>query len=203
MRTYCSYCVLSLSILLMACTQKNNKYNEQLANQLDSILRKDQLYRTKIDSLEQNFGDTSKIVRETWDKINQIDSLNLVQVMTIIDKYGWLGSDIVGKNGNLALFFVIQHSPVDTQEKYLPIMQKAVKNGNANGSEFALLVDRVEMFRRRPQIYGSQIQMIDNKYTIYPIIDEINVNKRRAEVGLQPLEEYVKHWKIEYKLPTK
>ena len=80
-------------------------------------------------------------------------------------------------------------------------MKDAVKKGNANGSDLALLIDRIEMFNGRPQVYGSQIQYIDGKYTIYKIIDEKNVNKRRSEVGLQPLEEYVKIWNIDYKLP--
>lgn len=51
------------------------------------------------------------------------------------------------------------------------------------------------------RLYGSQIQRTGDTFVIYPIEDEPNVNKRRAEVGLQPLEEYVKQWGIEYTLP--
>ncbi|MDT3404368.1 hypothetical protein [Mucilaginibacter terrae] len=42
----------------------------------------------------------------------------------------------------------------------------------------------------------------NGKATIDPIEDEPNVNKRRAAVGLQPLEDYVKQWGIEYHLPV-
>ena len=35
-----------------------------------------------------------------------------------------------------------------------------------------------------------------------PIADEPNVNIRRAKVGLQPLEVYLKQWNILYTLPT-
>jgi hypothetical protein len=35
----------------------------------------------------------------------------------------------------------------------------------------------------------------------FPIQDEANVNKRRASVGLQPLEEYAKFFGINYVLP--
>jgi len=38
---------------------------------------------------------------------------------------------------------------------------------------------------------------------VAPIEDEPNVNKRRASVGLEPLEDYARHWDIEYKLPAK
>jgi hypothetical protein len=36
----------------------------------------------------------------------------------------------------------------------------------------------------------------------YPIEDEKNVNMRRANVGMQPIEEYAKYFGIDYKLPT-
>ena len=38
-------------------------------------------------------------------------------------------------------------------------------------------------------------------YEVYKIIDEPNVNKRRAEVGLEPLQVYLKQWNIDYILP--
>ncbi len=79
------------------------------------------------------------------------------------------------------------------------MMQEAVKNGRAERSHLALLIDRVEMNNGRPQVYGSQI----NGDTIYKILDEVNVNKRRAEVGLEPLEEYAKQFNIDYKPLTK
>lgn len=87
--------------------------------------------------------------------------------------------------------------------KYLPIMKDALKNGNISGSELAMLIDRIELNNGRSQIYGSRIQRQEGKFVIYPILDEANVNKRRSEVGLEPLEAYVKVWQIDYKLPTK
>ena len=131
--------------------------------------------------------------------MNEKDSINLIKVKAILDQYGWLGSDIVGGQGNQTIFLVIQHADLRTQEKYLPMMQEAVRHGKAKGSHLALLIDRVEMYNGRPQIYGSQLNGENGKYKFYPILDEANVNKRRAEVGLEPLEEYAKQFNIEYK----
>lgn len=39
----------------------------------------------------------------------------------------------------------------------------------------------------------------DGKYDFHPIEDEANVDKRRAEIGLGPLEEYARLFGIEYK----
>ncbi|MBK7233758.1 MAG: hypothetical protein IPH93_16230 [Saprospiraceae bacterium] len=131
-----------------------------------------------------------------------IDSTNLVQVESLISMYGWLGISFVGARGNNTIFLVIQHSDLATQEKYLPIMQKSVDLGESRSSDFALLHDRVLMGQGRKQNYGSQVvfDKMGNKI-FYPIEDEKNVNIRRAKVGLEPIEEYVKYFGIDYKLP--
>jgi hypothetical protein len=179
--------------------------NKPLANQLDSIFVEDQKYRQMIGDIEKKYGHESKEMKNLWSTIRLKDSTNLIKVTTILDKFGWLGSDVVGGQGNGALFLVIQHSDQKTQEKYLPMMREAVKNGKASGSSLALLEDRVALGKGKKQIYGSQIHRDQKtgKYIVAPIEDEPNVNKRRAEVGLEPLQDYVKHWDIDYKLPVK
>lgn len=178
------------------------KVNRPLARELDSIFNEDQRYRKMSGDIENKYGRESKEMMDLWKIIMEKDSMNLVRVKEILDTYGWLGADVVGKRGNSTLFLVIQHADLQTQEKYLPIMKQAVKDGKAEASSLALLIDRVEMRNKRPQIYGSQITFENNQYVIYPIIDEANVNKRRAEMGLEPLEKYVKNWDIIYKPPS-
>lgn len=136
--------------------------------------------------------------------IKFIDSTNLVQVESLISKYGWLGISFVGARGNNTIFLVIQHSDLTTQEKYLPIMQKSVNSGESRPSDFALLQDRVLMRQGKKQIYGSQV-VLNKKgaQEFYPIEDEKNVNIRREKVGLEPIEEYAKYFGFEYKLPSR
>jgi len=210
-----------LSVILISC----NPPYESIRQQLNDVYSSDQNDRVKSEVVGQKIDSLRKIVNQPlsiipkqdsdnlknaetemaflWSKIDKQDAANLIKVKEIIDKYGWLGADVIGEQGNATLFLVIQHSDIKTQEKYLPMMKEAVKNKKASASELALLIDRIEVRNGRPQIYGSQISEKDGKYTIDPIVDEINVNKRRAEVGLEPLEEYVKYWDIKYKLPTK
>jgi hypothetical protein len=175
--------------------------NLPLAHKLDSIYVEDQKYRKMIDEYRDKYGNNSKEMKDLWKIIQEKDSFNLIEVSAILDKYGWLGPMVVGGTGNNTLFLVIQHSDLKTQEKYLPMMKDAVAKNNAYPSQLALLIDRIEMRNGRPQVYGSQINTKDGKNVVYEIIDEKNVNKRRAEVGLEPLENYVRHWGIEYKLP--
>jgi hypothetical protein len=85
--------------------------------------------------------------------IKEKDSINLVEVKTILKTYGWLGRDIVGLFANAALFLVIQHADPLTQKTYLPMMRKAVTKGNARGADPALLEDRVALNEGRKQRY--------------------------------------------------
>ena len=56
---------------------------------------------------------------------------------------------------------------------------------------------------REPQLYGTQLWKSPKtmKLELLPIQDERNVNKRRAEIGLEPLENYLRPLGIDYHLP--
>jgi hypothetical protein len=174
----------------------------ELIRQLDSILKIDQKDRSNIWNARKKFGNESDTIKKIMKIMTSHDSTNLIIVTKILDQYSWLGPRDVGYNGNKALFLVIQHSNKEIMEKYFPMMKEAVKKGNAEPELFALLVDRIEMLNGRPQIYGSQMQIINGKRVLYQVIDIKNVNKRRAEVGLESLEEYLRLAGVEFKMPN-
>jgi hypothetical protein len=177
-------------------------YDKPLQTELLTILDDDQKYRMQMNETQKKFGQDSKEMKDLWKITNQKDSLNLLKVEKILDEKGWVGKDKVGSEANSALFLVIQHNTLEIQKKYLPMMKEAVSKGNANPSSLALLIDRIEIREGRKQIYGSQIGTNPNTKTqyIFPLIDPDNVDKRRAEVGLENLAEYVKHWNITWNI---
>lgn len=173
-----------------------------LVRQLDSVYETDQGLRRQIAEIEKEYGRNSQEMQEHWGKINKADSINEIKVTKILDKYGWLGADVVGSKGNQTLFLVIQHADIETQIKYLPMMREAVKVGIARSSSLALLEDRVALRQGGKQIYGSQIGR-DNetgKSYVLPLVDPENVNERRAEVGLGPIEDYTSRFGFEWNL---
>jgi hypothetical protein len=174
--------------------------NKPLVAKLDSIYVEDQKYRKQIDAIEKQYGMQSKEMIAHFHLMNEKDSLNLIKVKAILDQYGWLGADIVGVQGNSTLFLVVQHADLATQEKYLPMMREAVKNGKAQGSSLALLEDRVALRQGKRQIYGSQIGRDPQTQLHYvlPLEDPDNVDKRRASVGLGLLTDYVSRWQIKW-----
>jgi len=170
--------------------------------ELDTIYVDDQLYRRQMDEIEQEFGKKSPQMDVQLELIKKHDAVNKEKVKYIINKYGWLGKEEVGDQGNITLFLVIQHSDLTTQLKYMQLLKEAVKQGKANASSFALLQDRVALGQGKNQIYGSQIgfNASTGKYYVQVLDDPENVDKRRAEVGLTPLKDYVAKWGIEWSI---
>ncbi len=190
---------------LLAIIKQNKEkaeinFNKPLIAILDSIFKEDQKYRGQLKKIKKQYGWDSKEIKDQWKIINEKDSINLIKIKSIIDEYGWLGSDVISERGNTTLFLVIQHSDQTTQEKYLPILREAVQNGKAQGGDLALLEDRVALGQGKRQVYGSQIGQDPDTQTYYisPLEDPENVDKRRTEVGLEPLAEYVSMWNIKW-----
>jgi len=179
--------------------KKEANYNKKLVAILDTIFTDDQKSRDQLNAVAEKYGWESREVdsmvndKAFKEKLRKTDSINTVRITSIIDHYGWLGADVVGELGNSTFFAVIQHSDLKTQEKYLPVMREAVKNGKARADQLALLEDRVALKEGRRQIYGSQLGMdpITKKTYVCPLEDPDNVDARRDRVGLPPMQEYI------------
>ncbi len=189
--------ILSWIFLTANCQAE---YNAALAGELKEILVLDQKFRLQIDSVTKTFGQESDEFLALRKMIRLTDSLNQIRVLEILDSSGWLGKDVVGGEGNQALFLVIQHSRLEIQEKYLPMMRGAVVAGKAEASSLALLEDRTALRNGRRQIYGSQIGYEPEKkrYYVLPLDDPENVDERRALVGLPTMAEYVGMWGLKW-----
>lgn len=177
-------------------------YDKVLEKELSQIYADDQEIRGEF----MNIYKTPNPDKKKMDSIGKImgtkDSINLIKVMKILDERGWLGKNVVGNQGNKTLFLVIQHADLEYQQKYLPMMREAAKNGNADPGNLAYLEDRVALREGKKQIYGSQStkNKKTNKICIAPMIDPDNVDKRRAEVGLGTMAEYAAKMKVEWNL---
>lgn len=173
-------------------------FDKPLVAILDTVYQDDQKYRHQIKGIEEKYGWESDEMKAHWKIINEKDSINQIKVKKILDERGWLGPDVIGNQGNSTIFLVIQHAEIETQEKYLPMMREAVSKGNARGSSLALLEDRVALRKGEKQIYGSQVgrDQETGEYYVLPLIDPDNVDQRRSEVGLGPIQDYISNWDL-------
>ena len=213
MRKITTFIILGYSIFNYSFGQNIEKAVANLDKQLVAILdtiyvndqkyRGDTNYRKQVDDIGKKYGWESKEAKDHLKLMKDQDSINLVKIKKILDEHGWHGSDIIGDQGNTTLFLVIQHSDLETQEKYLPMMREAVQKGNAKAQDLAFLKDRVALRKGERQIYGSQIgpDPETGEWTVAPLIDPDNVDKRRAEVGLGTLQDYISNfgmtWNVE------
>lgn len=190
---------------LMAIINSNREileasFDKELVAILAVVFEDDQENRRLyIESTEKGGPDTDE-AKVLLRKMKESDSTNLVKVSAILDEHGWLGPDIVGDKGSTTIFLVIQHASPNIQAKYLPVMREAVKNENAEKSHLAYLEDRVSLWSEGKQKYGSQIggDPGTGKMYVLPLEDPINVNKRRQEVGLTSLEEYLANYGLKW-----
>jgi hypothetical protein len=184
--------MLGILLVINSFGQDQQKYSK-LTSVLDSIYTEDQLCQKQYVEIQNKYGRESEELKSFREVIREKYSQNLIIVKKILDEHGWPGADFIGARANRTLFLVIQHSNLEAQEKYLPMMRDAVKKGNASPANLALLEDRVALRQGRRQIYGTQLAFDEATGESYvePLEDPDNVDKRRAEAGLEPLQDYL------------
>lgn len=124
---------------------------------------------------------------------------NFSNMKKLIKKYGWPKYSTVGKLAADAPLLVINHHLSDeVRKKYIPIIKQSCLEGEGSCIEYAKIQDRILVNDNKPQIYGMQFRY-DSKRALepFPIIDPEHVDKRRKEIGLEPLKDYLKR-KINY-----
>jgi hypothetical protein len=125
------------------------------------------------------------------DEMRTIDRENTERMKEIVHAHGWPGPELVGRDGTQAAWLLVQHSTPEFQREMLPLVEQAYREKKLPGSNYALLLDRVRVHQGKPQVYGSQGRWENGVLGLQPIEDEANVDKRRAEVGLGPLADYL------------
>lgn len=65
---------------------------------------------------------------------------------------------------------------------------------DVNPQNIAYLKDRVLVFSGKKQVYGTQLKKneITNKMELYDVEDEVHLDDRRKQIGLEPIAEYLK-----------
>ncbi len=179
---------------------KASGFNFELAKTLDALREEDQRPRQELEVLQSKYTEADPEFQQFLHDWSSSDSLCLIKAEAIIQQYGYPGKSLVGESRQDVIWLIIQHAPLEKQEKYLPLIETAAQKGDLQKSAWAMLLDRIRMDKGQPQVYGSQLVYDEAKgWKFHEIEDEANVNKRRAEVGLGPLEEYAAYMGVVWK----
>jgi hypothetical protein len=124
-----------------------------------------------------------------------VDSKNRERLKQIFEEYGFPTRAMVGKDAMHGMFIMIQHSDGDKewQKSQLSNIEKAVKAGDMDGQSYAYLYDRIKINNGEKQLYGTQfsnVDPVDKTVTLAETEDIDNLDFRRMEVGMMPIEMY-------------
>lgn len=122
----------------------------------------------------------------------EIDRRNTARMKEIVERYGWPGFALVGKDGEEAAWLLVQHADHDHafQKRCLTLLTEAVHSGQAAAKHMAYLTDRVRVAEKQKQLYGTQFHYVGNRQEADPIEDEAHLDARRQAVGLPSMAQY-------------
>jgi hypothetical protein len=199
-------------LLAMACSNKSKLketatsiyVTENFIAVLDTIWRTEQTPIRLRDSLINIYGTESKEVKEQQEIYEKNHFINEKKITTILDKYGWPTKEMIGEQGNWTICNVIQHSDNEIRIKYLPLMKQAVIEKKLAPRFLVRAEDRIATERGGLQIYGGQMKYYPKtkSFNVWPVYDPVNIDKRRAEIGLEPIADFLKNrfdfeWNLE------
>ncbi len=191
-----------ISILILLCLSlfsfgQTTQQTQDLATEINRLAKIDQ--QVQIDTMqaiksmagEERLKELSKIQADTFK--NHIPILK-----EIINKHGYPTVSMVGKQASFNFWLMVQHADTDIKfQKYcLKLMKKHLKKKEVGGDNYAYLTDRINKNAGKKQVYGTQFEHNEKGVALFPknLIDAKNVNKRRAKVGLNTIEDYISEY---------
>jgi hypothetical protein len=130
-------------------------------------------------------------------KLEAVDGKNRARLQEIVDQHGWPGISLVGNDGAHAAWLLVQHADGDREFQRACLRRmESLPDGEVQKQSIAYLTDRVLVGENMPQRYGTQL---GSDFQPAPLEDPENVDRRRAEVGLPPLAEYIQASKKAYR----
>lgn len=87
-----------------------------------------------------------------------LDEENERLIDSLFKEYdGYVGNSLVGAFYATTMWAVIQHSRLETMERYLPVLRKAVRDQELPPATLKMLIDRIYSLRHGHQIFGRQM----------------------------------------------
>ena len=182
--------MIVVSLGLFSC-KSNKPYTNKMKIELYEMYKIDQEIQKEI---FKNMGNKKK-TDSLENSMRQIFITNQKKIKEYFKKYGIPTISKDGKNESYYFWLIVQHSDNDVkfQEKVLKKMKYFIKSNDINKSNYAYLYDRVKKNKNQPQRYGTQmIYDSTGRHFPYKLENEKKLNQYRNEMGLEPIEDYLK-----------
>lgn len=188
--------LLALSISFSTVAQSKPVLYPKLSKTLDSLAYVDQWPMQRL--MQQQPDSAGRdLIQVEKDNFARHQSM----LEAIVKRYGYPGFRQVGEKSAYNFFLLVQHADAhpDFQRKVLRLMLPEVKRKNAASADYAYLTDRILNNSGQLQEYGTQLKYTGDvgkdftKVIAVPVSlrDPKNVDKRRAAIGMEPLQNYL------------
>jgi tetratricopeptide (TPR) repeat protein len=160
----------------------------------------DQAYFAEVGIAGRKVGMKSSVVEALWAFKFMIQERSQAELERLVAAKGWPRVRAVGSEAAMAAYLVAMHSKDGAQKRYLADIKKACEAKELPWIRYALIFDRALFNENKPQRFGTHTRYneLTGKEELYPLEDEALVDEWRKELGLEPLEEYLKQFKIIY-----
>ncbi len=122
-----------------------------------------------------------------------IDSESKLYMKDLLGSYDWIDNKRFGSRISSHAWLLVQHADDDPDFQTLALgrMEPYLKSGGIKPANYAFLWDRVAVNTGKKQRYGTQPtwECTDGKLELQPLEDPDNVNKRRAAMNMDTVEE--------------
>ena len=178
--------------VLCTCSLAKPSICASYASDLNVMVQVDQALRERISWDSMPVG---KVKESELPKIFQqmaiVDRVNTVRLDKLVQACGWPRNSVHGPQATGDAWMLVQHAEPQARRRLLPLVEAAVKAGEASPTHLAYLADRVATHEGRPQLYGTQLdQKGPCAFEFSPLDDRTKVNERRKLAGMPSLEEY-------------
>lgn len=127
-------------------------------------------------------------------RMREVHERNAARLLAIVKQHGWPGYTLVGEKAAEAAWRVLQHASGNPalQRRCLEMLRDAVIAAEAHPAQVAMLEDRIRCHEGKGQYYGTQFDWDEaGLLSPLPLEDGANVDIRRREIGLPPLEDEI------------
>ncbi len=183
-------------------TTANPRNKDWVKKKLDVMFKQDQYSRRFIAAgyqLDLSEAEKRAFVEKMSAKMTSLLNANVMDLKAILQVHEWVKvSQFTAKTDNDA-WMIVTNADQDLafQKKTLATLAKLWESKETSPRNFAYLSDQLAVKEGKPQMYGTQGACKgEGRWEPYTLAEPETINDRRARMGMETLEDYIKRFEV-------
>jgi VWFA-related protein len=132
---------------------------------------------------------------------SRLGDAHLLRLCKMIKENGWLTDETVSTDGAAAILFLIKNNKtLELQREFFPVLAAAAEKNLVAKGDLASMIDTIRVGSGLPQFFGTQAQVKNDAFYLYPLFNEERVDRWRALYDLPPLAVFIKELEVRYRM---